>query len=293
MMPLFVLAFDHRNSLRTSFLGLTGPPTPEQTAQCVRLKDAVAEALLRAAAAGLGGAAGLLIDVEYGAAAAARARDAGVTVAVPVEASGRRELAWEYTPFETPLVEVRPAYAKVLVRYNPTDDVEVNVRQRAKMLELQRWCGEHGMRFMVELLVPPVGVAVAGYDDELRPELTAQAVADLADAGLRPGLWKLEGMPSTDAYAKIAAVVRSSRADAGCLVLGRGADPAAVDRWLQLAAPVEGFVGFAVGRTLWWQPLRDWIDGALSREEAVEAIAGNYRRLCRVYVDAQAAVDAT
>jgi myo-inositol catabolism protein IolC len=118
--PLFVLAFDHRNSLRRSFLGLADGATPEQSALCIRLKDAVAEALLRAADSGVGGVPGLLTDVEYGAAAARRARSAGVSVAVPVEASGRRELAWEYAPFSAPLTQIRPAYAKVLVRYNPT-----------------------------------------------------------------------------------------------------------------------------------------------------------------------------
>jgi myo-inositol catabolism protein IolC len=239
--PLFVLAFDHRNSLRRSFLGLADGATPEQSALCLRLKDAVAEALLRAADSGVGGVPGLLTDVEYGAAAARRAGSAGVTVAVPVEASGRRELAWEYEPFSAPLIQVRPAYAKVLVRYNAAGDPAVNARQRAKMLDLQNWCGVHGVGLMVELLVPPVGVATAGYDDELRPDRTVRAVAELVDAGLTPPLWKLEGMPSTAAYAAVALVVRASRDDAGCLVLGRGADSAAVDRWLTMAASVPGF----------------------------------------------------
>jgi len=121
----------------------------------------------------------------------------------------------------------------------------------------------------------------------MRPELTVRASAELADGGLTPELWKLEGMATSQEYAAIAAACGADGDPTGCLVLGRGADEDAVDQWLSLAAPVSGFVGFAVGRTLWWQPLRDAIDGACSREEAAARIAHNYLRLIGVYLAAQ------
>ena len=50
-----------------------------------------------------------------------------------------------------------------------------------------------------------------------------------------------------------------------CVVLGRGADDAKVDHWLQAAAPVDGFVGFAIGRTIWWDALKAYVDGKIER----------------------------
>ena len=149
---------------------------------------------------------------------------------------------------------------------------------------------------MLELLVPPTpaqtnqcGGDSDVYDANLRPELTVRAGAELADSGLTPELWKLEGMATSQEYAEIAAACRADGGRSGCLVLGRGADEDAVDRWLSLAAPVPGFVGFAVGRTLWWNPLEDAMNGASTAADAASRIAANYLRLIDVYLRAAAA----
>ena len=63
----------------------------------------------------------------------------------------------------------------------------------------------------------------------------------------------------------------------GCVVLGAGADEATVAHWLREAAGVEGFIGFAIGRTIFWDALRGWLDGRTDRDAAVEEIAENYR----------------
>jgi myo-inositol catabolism protein IolC len=291
---LFVLAFDHRNSFRTGFFGIHGDPTPEQQSQCREAKLVILDGLMHAVNLGLpDGKAGVLVDDEYGAETVIRARQAGMTVAMPVERSGRRELEFEHDPFFESIERLRPDYVKVLVRYNPEADATMNLRQRMKLSEVQEWAAQHGMGLMLELLVPAeagqkrrVGGEDSRYDLELRPRLTLAAVKELIAAGLSPNLWKLEGMSSRAQYVAIAAEVRSTRPDAGCLVLGRGADEAAVERWLTLAAPVSGFSGFAVGRTIWWEPLRAYYDGRVSRIEAIETISGNYRRLVRVYLQA-------
>ncbi len=293
---LFVLAFDHRNSLRTGFFGIEGLPTAAQEAQCREAKEVILDGLLHALERGLpAGEPGVLVDDEYGTAVARRARRRGVKVAIPVESSGRRELAFEHEPFFASIEALDADYAKVLVRYNPGAEPEINERQRAKLLRVQEWAATAGRGFMLELLVPPepeqlanVGADPSRYDSELRPSLTLAAVRELTDAGLHADLWKLEGMNSGDEYASIADVVLRSCADSRCLVLGRGADEEAVDRWLELAAPVRGFAGFAVGRTIWWKPLRAYYDGHAARGETVDAIAANYRRLVGVYLGSQA-----
>jgi myo-inositol catabolism protein IolC len=111
------------------------------------------------------------------------------------------------------------------------------------------------------------------------------AIEELRGDDLAPELWKLEGMPSSNAYAAVAEACEAGADDGPkCLVLGRGADTHAVERWLTLAASVPGFAGFAVGRTIWWQPLRAALDGLTTDHDAEEAIAENYRRMIDVYL---------
>ncbi|MGH3498127.1 MAG: 2-deoxy-5-keto-D-gluconate 6-phosphate aldolase domain-containing protein [Nocardioidaceae bacterium] len=290
MTPVFALAFDHRNSFRRGFMQLAADPTPEQLGRMVAAKGVVVDALLRAAAQVRGGRPALLIDAEYGGRYVDAARSGGVAVAMPVEVSGRRELSFEYEgDFATVIEAYQPDFAKVLVRYNPDGDREMNARQRQRLRALVRWLDGRPQQLMLELLVPPEKeqlTAVGGdrlrYDRELRAELTARAVVEIAGDGVRPPLWKIEG-PETAADARlVAAAVRDVRQDSGCLVLGRGADPAAVRRWLATAAGVTGFCGFAVGRTLWWDPLRDVMAGG-DRDAAVQAIADHYLDLVRTY----------
>src|SRR5204862_520374 len=75
----------------------------------------------------------------------------------------------------------------------------------------------------------------------------------------------------------------SGRDGVKSVLLGRGASTEKVDHWLQQAAPVEGFIGFAIGRSIWWDALKGFIDGGLSREAAAEQIADNYLRFVQVY----------
>jgi 5-dehydro-2-deoxygluconokinase len=71
-----------------------------------------------------------------------------------------------------------------------------------------------------------------------------------------------------------------------CVVLGRGADDAKVDHWLRQGAPVQGYAGFAIGRSIWWDALKGFLDGDIEREEAAKQIGDNYLRFVRVYQEA-------
>lgn len=294
---LWTLAFDHRNSLRRSFFGISGTATAADRQRARDAKSLIFAGIARAIELGIpSGQPAVLVDEEYGAAVIAKARRLGIPTAVPVEASGKAVLQFEHGDggFGEALERVDPTYAKVLVRYNPDGDPDDNRTQRDRLTRLQRWVSDHGRQWMLELLVPPTaaqrnecGGDADAYDATLRPDLTVRACAELAESGLTPELWKLEGMATSQEYAAIAAACRADGITSGCLVLGRGADESAVNRWLCLAAPVPGFVGFAVGRTLWWQPLREAEDGTCARDEAVERIARNYLGLIGVYLAAE------
>ena len=125
------------------------------------------------------------------------------------------------------------------------------------------------------------------YDAELRPELMRRAIAELQDAGVEADIWKIEGVDERADCELIAAQCRAGGRDGVvCVVLGRGADNDKVDHWLRQAAPVEGYVGFAIGRSIWGEPLEGFIDGSLSREDAAAQVADNYLRFVEVYTSA-------
>jgi myo-inositol catabolism protein IolC len=287
---VFALAFDHRNSLRRDFMHLAGDPTPEQHAAMVAAKGVVVDALLAAAPEVSPGSAVLLIDHEYGGDLVAKAQAGGVRVAMPVEVSGQRELRYlcDGHP-DRIVVSYQPDYVKVLIRYNPGGDAAMNARQRARLSGLARLLDGRPQQLMLELLVPPEEAQLAAvandrgrFDREVRAGLTAIAIGEIAGDGLRPPLWKIEGPESRDDAARIAAAVRSADPDGACLVLGRGADDAAVRRWLDIAAATDGFTGFAVGRTIWWDALRGYLDGG-GRDAAVATVARRYLDLVREY----------
>jgi myo-inositol catabolism protein IolC len=291
MTPVFALAFDHRNSFRRDFMRLTGPATPDQQAAMVAAKGVVVDALLAAVPEITAGRVVLLIDQEYGGGLVPKAQAGGVLVAMPVEESGRAELRYldDGHPGRV-LDDYHPDYVKVLIRYNPGGDTAMNARQRARLRDLAKLLDGRPEQLMLELLVPPEDAQLAAsggdrarFDREARAALTAAAAREIADDGVRPALWKIEGPESPQDAALVAAAVRAADPDAACLVLGRGADYAAVRRWLAIAAATDGFAGFAVGRTIWWDALRGYLDGG-DRDAAVAAIAARYLELVRDYL---------
>ncbi len=278
-MATFLLAFDHRNSLMTTFFDVSGDPDDATVASANDVKAVIAEGLLaaidqdRVAAAD----AGALVDVTYGAGAIERLQAAEVRVAVPVEASGRRELAFEHPDWGERLDAIQPTWAKVLVRYNPSGDAAMNGQQRDRLLDLQIVARAIGVGFLFELLVPPEPDQRADdYDTAMRPGLVVRAIEELRAGGMQPDLWKIEGFERRAACVGVATV-----AGAPCVVLGRGADAAAVERWLRAGAGI--FDGFAIGRSIWWDPVRAFVDGAMKRDAAVEMIADRYGHFVDVY----------
>jgi 5-dehydro-2-deoxygluconokinase len=74
----------------------------------------------------------------------------------------------------------------------------------------------------------------------------------------------------------------------GCIVLGRGEDDKKVCEWLTTAAGVPGFIGFAVGRTSFWDPLVDLRADRITREDAVNEIAHRYREFVDIFENVRA-----
>jgi 5-dehydro-2-deoxygluconokinase len=297
---LYVLAFDHRGSFIKRF-GIEGDPTPEDMQRLAEGKHLIFEGLEAALARGANPSqAGALVDEQYGGPTQVpeEAKAAGIKLAMPVEMSGQKEFDFEYgDDFGAHIERYDPDFSKVLVRYNPEGDGEMNRLQAERLRRLSDWLHERDRKFLFELLVPAEESQLASvdgdsdrYDAELRPDLMIRAIAALQDAGVEPDIWKIEGLDERDDCERMVVQCRmAGRDDVVCVVLGRGADDAKVDHWLRQAAPVEGFIGFAIGRSIWGEPLQGWIAGDLSREDAAARVADNYLRFVDVYAAAATA----
>lgn len=290
---LFILAFDHRGSFQRKFFGIEGAPTEEETARIAGAKHLIFEGLLRASEQGAEPAAtGCLVDEQFGGEVPGEAKGRGLKLAMPVEKSGQSEFDFDYgDEFGAHIERFDPDFTKVLVRYNPDGDAELNARQRARLKRLSDWLRERDRRFLFELLVPAeeaqlerAGGDADRYDAELRPELMRRAIAEVQDEGIEVDVWKIEGIDERSDCEAVSAQCRAGGRDGVvCVVLGRGADAAKVDHWLRTAAPVDGYVGFAIGRSIWWDPLKGYVDGTTPRDDATRQIAANYRRFIDVY----------
>jgi 5-dehydro-2-deoxygluconokinase len=296
---LYILAFDHRGSFQKKMFGIEGDPSAEQTEQISDAKHLIFEGMLKAAESGAEpGVSGCLVDEQFGAPKGIpqQAKERGLVLAMPVEKSGQNEFDFEYgDDFGAHIEKFDPDFAKVLVRYNPDGDAEMNARQAERLKRLSDWLHENERKFLFELLVPAedsqleqVGGDADRYDAELRPELMRRTIVDLQKRGVEPDVWKIEGIETQEDCERIAQTARQGGRDGViCVVLGRGADDAKVEHWLRQGAPVEGYAGFAIGRTIWWDALKGFLDGSLAREAAAQQIADNYMRFVSVYDEAE------
>jgi len=289
---IYIMAFDHRGSFKKLF-GISGTPTPEEKARIQDGKMLIFEGLERAIEEGASrDCAGVLVDEEFGTAVARRAKAEGFPLAMPVEKSGQDVFDFEYgEDFGKHIEDFDPTFAKVLVRSNPDWDPDMNKAQFARLRYLSDWLHDRDRRFLYELLVPatPEQLASVGgdqerYDTEVRPKLMLRSIEDAQDFGIDPDIWKIEGLDSSETCAEIVALVqRDGRTNVGCVVLGRGADDAAVERWLRAGAKVPGYLGFAIGRTIFNESVKGIATGAMERSEATRLISEKYRHFIDVY----------
>jgi len=293
---LYILAFDHRGSFQKKMFGIEGDPTAEQTETITDAKRVIFEGFLTALGEGAPrDAGGLLVDEQFGADVAKEAHKEGLLLAMPVEKSGQDEFDFDHgDDFGAHIEEFDPAFSKVLVRYNPEggrEMADMNRRQSERLKRLSDWLHHNDRKFLFELLVPATEdqMQTAGgdsdrYDQELRPKLMLAAIRELLAQGIEPDIWKIEGLDKREDCEAISELVRSDgRSGVVCVVLGRGADDAAVDHWLRQGAGVPGYVGFAIGRTIWWDALKGYLSGDLSREDAAAQVSTNYRRFIATY----------
>jgi myo-inositol catabolism protein IolC len=300
---LYILAFDHRGSFQKKMFGIEGDPTEEETETISDAKRLIFEGMQVAVERGVDAeATGVLVDEQFGSDIPQRAKEGGLKLSMPAEKSGQNEFDFQYgDQFGDHIEKYDPDFCKVLVRLNPDGDAEMNEGQLERLKRLADWLHEHDRKFLFELLVPAEDSQLEQvdgdsdrYDAELRPELMRRAIEMIQDYGCEVDVWKIEGVDSREDAEMLAEQTRKGegRENVKSVLLGRGASDEKVEHWLQQAAGVEGFIGFAIGRSIWWDALKGFLGGDLEREKAAEQIADKYLNFIRVYDDAESSVRA-
>ena len=215
----------------------------------------------------------LLLDTIYGGAAVAAARAAGIPVGTPVERAGRFPLEWQDDPFHAGLAG--NSFAKVLIRDRPEWGPAAREGQMQKLLELQSWCRKERLPLLVEIIIMRRDEDEREFEERGRPALLASVIRDAYRRGLVPDLWKIEGTASSSGAATIDAAIRE-RSGPRQLILGKGADAATIGRWFDAAAGLPSTAGFAIGRSVFWDPCTAVLQGRVDPEAAVQAMASTY-----------------
>jgi len=291
--PLYILPFDHRGSLSQKLFGWEGFLSDQQIKQIAKYKQIVYEGFVNAVNEGvLKENAAILVDEQGGDAILKQAKEQGFIISLPVEKSGQKEFQFEFgDEFASHIIKYKPDFVKALIRYNPEGELDLNKRQQEKLKKLSDFCHANDFKFMLESLVPPtmkqlqtVQMDKKRYNTELRPTLETKMVDELQSFGVEPDVWKIEGCVSPKNYKMIISQIRKGkRKQVGMIILGRGESAAQVEKWLAVGSSIEGVIGFAIGRTVFWQPLLDYKIEKISRQAAVQEISKNYSHFVKIF----------
>jgi 5-dehydro-2-deoxygluconokinase len=300
--PLYILAFDHRDLLIAKSVSedmleiLTADQRAEielARSELLLAKHIVYRGFEGALAAGVAkDKGGILVDELFGAAILGKAEAQGYMIACPAEKSGQEEFDFEYgEDFAKHTENFHPTFCKVLIRYNPAGDQEMNRRQATRLKRLSDHLRGESRLFLLELWVPPERAQIRqlkgdkqAYDLEVRPRLQAEAIQELQDAQVEPDVWAFEGLDTREDCEKVVSAARNNGRDkVGCLILCESLDQEKVRERLNTAAGVPGFTGFAVGRTIFSDPLTRWAARKITKQAAATEIGQRYREFVSIF----------
>lgn len=292
---LFILPFDHRTSM-IELLGFTTPQLSSQEREIVMsIKEIIFAAFEKAVEQDIPkDQSAILIDEEYGDKIIRDALSKKYNVILSTEKSGQKEFAFEYgDDFEKHIEKYKPKFVKALIHYNPNDDPLSKMRQQQKLQILSNYCHQKSYKFLLELLISPTEMQlkeVGGnknlFEASVRPNLTAKTIEELQNVGIEPDVWKIEGMEYSDSYKVISLQARKGdRGNVGIVILGRAQTQDKVDKWIKAGNNINGVIGFAVGRTVFWEPLINYKNGNIDKSKAIETICNNFIHFYNVFLN--------
>ncbi|OGH02628.1 MAG: hypothetical protein A2798_03245 [Candidatus Levybacteria bacterium RIFCSPHIGHO2_01_FULL_37_17] len=294
--PLYILPFDHRATFAVSFgYSSTQYLSLEQRDLIRDFKMLVynhfKEIVHRKIPLGF---AGILCDEEFGSDVLREAKGDGFITILTTEKSGQNIVEFEYgQEFGRHIEKYKPDFTKTLIKFNPEDPPDSREKQKRHIKILNDFSHENNYKFLLEVLVLPteqqlamVGGSNESYDKVLRADLTVRVISELQDYGIEADVWKLEGFSEKENYNKVvSAIQKDHRQNVSLIILGRGADEQHVEEWLKAGAGIPGIIGFAVGRTVFWDAWEKYYRKESYSEEALNNIPDNFIKFYNVFTE--------
>ncbi|MBB4050800.1 5-dehydro-2-deoxygluconokinase [Devosia subaequoris] len=269
---LMALAIDHRSQFEDMADG--------DAQKLARLPDLKVLAVKAAAQVSKGrDGFGMLLDDKYG-------RDAlyaasalpNFWIARPIELPGSRPLEFEFTQdLGSRLIDWPVDHCiKVLCFFHPDDGQDLRDQQISKLRSAFDAARKIGRELLVEVIASKHG---RSNDDTL-----ARALTEIYDAGIKPDWWKLEPQKSAAAWAAIDGVIETRDPYCrGVVMLGLDAPQDELAAGFASAKKARTVKGFAVGRTIFGEAAREWLDNKMSDEEAVAEMAKRFGALVEIW----------
>ena len=269
---LCVMAFDHRSQLEDM-----AREAGTDTARIKTLKKLIFKASQQVAQeANLAGKAGLLCDSTFGQDVLNEVTGQGWWIGRPIELPGSRPLRLEHGNIGSQLIDWPLEHVvKCLVFYSPEDELDIRTEQEELVQEVYQACCKSGHELLLEVILP------AGVKKEDR--LYIQALERFYDLGIKPDWWKLPALEA-DSWDTVSSVVTERDAFChGVVILGLDAPQEELQKGFNATADKEIVKGFAVGRTLFGEPSRQWLANSINDETLIENIKQNYHNLIALW----------
>ncbi len=281
---LLILAFDHRTQFEDSCRekGLS-------TDKIADFKTKVNQSFQNIHKTNSHKGLAILIDPEYGRSILTNSANAEYSIGVPIEKAGSFPVEWlEDGSLYQQLLE-RPAdwFVKVLWHFHTgmssEGDPERPVReiQLSQLRKLADVCAALKRKLMVELIIPQ------GYPEPESPALTGSsmgdAIAEVYQAGIYPFWWKITALDSEVEWQTMTGVLDKYDPEVGVIILGNNAPIEQLETCFRVARSTPHTCGFAVGRSIFWEPWEQFAEGKITETEVSSMIAERYQQVINIW----------
>ncbi|MEX6676184.1 5-dehydro-2-deoxygluconokinase [Pseudomonas sp. W2Oct36] len=280
--PLFIFAFDHRGQLVELAQKAGRDPA------CIgQLKQLFVQAVARVEAElhtrGIAADVGVLADQRFGQDSLNAASGRGWWVARPVEVQGSRPLAFEHGRSVGSTLQSWPQeqIIKCLVQYHPDDEPMLRLEQEAQLLGLYQAALASGHELLLEVIPPK-------DHPSTHPDVIYRSLKRLYNLGIYPAWWKIESQPA-EVWEQLDALIHERDPYCrGVVLLGLNAPAETLAVGFRQAAKSTTCRGFAVGRTIFHEPSRAWLEGEIDDAGLITRVQSNFGFLIESWRDARA-----
>ena len=223
----------------------------------------------------------ILIDPGYGQMILNNFADSAFSIGVPIEKAGSFPMSWLMDDSLYQHLLERPAtwFVKVLWRFHLQMNQENKDIQLSQLNKLNSVCAALKRKLMVELIIPE------GYLEN--GATLGEAMTEVYEAGIYPFWWKITALDSKEEWQTMTKTLDQYDPEVGVIILGKNAPIEQFQTWFRVARSTPHTCGFAVGRSIFWEPWEQYVGGKLTIKGIADAVAERYNSVLEIWSKTQ------